>query len=76
MTRKLAIRVRADEVANVQAVIASEEDRAILKILRDETTYLVLLVRLRNEERKAEMAGEIEVSTVVKSGPNDQERLF
>lgn len=51
--RKLAIALRADDVASVQAVLTSGQDRAILRLLRDETTLLVLLVRVANEERKA-----------------------
>ena len=62
LTQKLDIQVRADDVANVQAVVASGEDRAILRLLRDETMLLVLYVRLR----KAEFVGEAEI----------EERLF
>jgi hypothetical protein len=76
MTRKLSIQIRADDVANVQAVVASGDDRAILKLLRDETTLLVLYVRMRNEERKAEFTGEAEIATVVPANVDPQERLF
>lgn len=58
LCRRLNVRVRADEAERVNAIIASGEDRAVLKALRDETTYLVLLVRLKNEERKADYAAE------------------
>lgn len=76
MSCKLSIQVRSDDVSNVQAVTSSGNDRAILKLLRDETTLLVLMVRLRNEERKAERADAMEIATVVRMGPDDQERLF
>lgn len=76
MTRKLAIQIRTDDVANVQAVTASGDDRAILKLLRDETTLLVLYVRMRNEERKAEREGGAEIAMVVPMTTDPQERLF
>lgn len=33
--------------------ISLGETRTVLKCIRDETTYLVLLVRVRNDERRA-----------------------
>lgn len=54
VTRKLNVTLRADALEAVQSVIGAGDDRAILKALRDETTYLVLLVRVANEERKAD----------------------
>ena len=76
LTRKLSIQVRLEDVASVAAVTGSGDDRAVLKLLRDETTYLVLLVRLRNEERKAERAEEAEIATIVPMTIDPQERLF
>lgn len=52
LCQKLSVTVRADDVPLVQALIGAGEDRAVLKALRDETTYLVLLVRSKNEDRK------------------------
>lgn len=54
LCRKLDVTIRAEHAAAVQAVLTSGQDRAVLKALRDETTLLVLLVRVANEERKAE----------------------
>lgn len=39
-------------LSDVRAVCASGHDRAILRILRDESAYVVTLVRLENDERK------------------------
>ena len=54
--QRLGIDITSKELAGVQAVIGSDEDREVLRKLRNETTHLVLLVRLRNEERKKEVA--------------------
>jgi HPt (histidine-containing phosphotransfer) domain-containing protein len=54
LCRKLDIAIRAEYTEAVAGVIASGQDRAVLSALRDETTYLVLLVRIANDERKAE----------------------
>lgn len=52
ITIRLAIEIHKDDTESVSRVIQSGEDKAILKMLRDETTLLVLLVRVANEERK------------------------
>lgn len=54
LTQRLNISIRTEDVERVNAVLASMQDRAILKMLRDETTMLVLMCRLKNEDRKAE----------------------
>jgi len=76
LTKKLAISVRHDEVVHVLAVVSSGLDRDILKLLRDDTAYLVMIVRARNEERKAEYAEAAEIATVVSINADPQERLF
>lgn len=53
LTLKLGVAIRADDVRAVNEVLNCGEDRPILKALRDETTTLVLMVRLWNDERKA-----------------------
>ena len=58
MCLRLGIDVAAKELAGVKSVIGSGEDRDVLGRLRNDTTYLVLLVRLRNEERKETIATE------------------
>lgn len=42
----------ADERVRIDAVLNAGSDRELLKLLRDETTVLVLMVRLRNQERQ------------------------
>lgn len=54
-------RNEADRAA-AQAVLASGQDRAILRILRDETPYVVMLLRVEAAER-AELYREIEAAT-------------
>lgn len=53
ITTRLGIIIRSDDVESVTAILNSGRDREALKALRDEATYLVLLVRVQNEERKA-----------------------
>jgi len=52
ITQRLGIAIFADDTEKVAAVMQCGEEKAILKMLRDETTLLVLLVRVANEERK------------------------
>lgn len=44
----------ADDRAEVEHIANAGNDRAILKLLRDETTLLVLMVRVANQERRDE----------------------
>lgn len=50
------MRIATEDVPAVQAVLQSGQDRALLKLLRDEATTCVLMVRLANEARKGEWA--------------------
>lgn len=55
------------------SVIASGEDRRILKQLRDESSTLVLMVRLENEKRKDEWRKQSEQTRqVVKQSFSDE----
>jgi hypothetical protein len=54
ITARLGIKIQTEHVEQVRGVVSSGQDRALLKMLRDDTTLLVLLVRADNEERKAE----------------------
>lgn len=56
LSSRLGVRIATEDVVAVQAVLQSGQDRALLKLLRDEATTCVLLVRMINEERKAEWA--------------------
>ena len=53
LMRKLDIQIRGDDVAAINAALAGNE-REMLRALRNETTALVLMIRLKNEERRAE----------------------
>jgi hypothetical protein len=44
----------ADDRATVEQIANSGNDRAILKLLRDETTLIVLMVRVANQEKSDE----------------------
>jgi len=43
---------RDEERARAEEILNSGNDRALLKLLRDETTLLVLMVRVRNQQRQ------------------------
>lgn len=50
---RTASNIRAADTAAVEEVLNSGSDAAILKLLREETTYLVLLVRVANQQRRS-----------------------
>ncbi len=50
--KKIPITVQKQHLDDVLSVVNRGEDEKILDWIRDETTYLVILVRLKNEERK------------------------
>jgi len=52
ITTRMGIVIFADDTGKVTAVMQQGEDKIILKMLRDDTTLCVLLVRVANEERK------------------------
>jgi len=43
-----------DDVETANDALREGDDRAMLKLMREETTLLVLMVRLRNQERREE----------------------
>jgi len=45
---------RAEDREKVNGILNGGQDRALLKLIRDETTLLVLMVRIRNQERQDE----------------------
>ena len=61
---KLNASVRPE--AGIEEILNSGSDRAMLKLLRDETTLIVLMVRIANQERREEWeklhTAEIEIS--------------
>jgi hypothetical protein len=44
----------ADDRATVERIANSGNDRALLKLLREETTLIVLMVRVVNQEKREE----------------------
>lgn len=52
ITTRLGITINSGDVQQVTETVGNGQDRALLKMLRDDTTLLVLLVRADNEERK------------------------
>lgn len=69
LTTRLGVEIRREDVELVTGVMQSGEDKAILKMLRDETVLLVLLVRVANEERKAKF----EAKKLAKKEPHEKE---
>lgn len=51
---RMSVAIASDDLDAVHAALNAGRDKAILSQLRDETTALVLMVRLENEKRKAE----------------------
>jgi hypothetical protein len=43
-----------EERAVAETILRNSDDKAMLKMLREETTMLVLMVRVENEEKHAE----------------------
>lgn len=52
IVQRLGIEIREIDAVSVAEIIKCAADRDILHALRDETTLLVLMVRVANEERK------------------------
>jgi hypothetical protein len=57
---KLGAQIKSEDSAAAEAILNGGDDRALLKLMREETTLLVLMVRVVNQERqerwKAEQA--------------------
>lgn len=53
---RMGIAISDAHAAKVAAIIQGGDDREILKMLRDDTALLVLLVRVANEERREKTA--------------------
>ena len=51
---RLQVRIAADDVEVVERVVSSGYDRELLRLLRDEATTLVLMVRIENDKRRDE----------------------
>lgn len=45
---------RAEEREDAECILNSGNDRDLLKVMRDETTLVVLMVRVANQERREE----------------------
>lgn len=74
IVQRLDILLHKDDTEKVAAILHGE-DKAKLKMLREETTLLVLLVRVSNEERKVKFAKKIKEQPsedVSVSGPSDR----
>jgi len=50
----LQAQIKASDVKESEKILNSGQDKELLKLLRDETTLLVLMVRLANQERQDE----------------------
>ena len=55
LTRKLSINVTAADAPHIAKALASFDARELLKMLREETTLLVLLCRIKNQERREKL---------------------
>lgn len=50
--KRIPCTMQAQYTKSIVSVVESNQDETILNWLRSETTYLIMLVRLRNQERK------------------------
>lgn len=51
---KLQAQIETKDSMAIEAILNGGNDRALLKLLREETTLLVLMVRVANQERREE----------------------
>ena len=51
---KLQAQIKTDDASIADEILNGGQDRALLKLLREETTMIVLMVRVVNQERKEE----------------------
>jgi len=51
---RLQVKIAAGDVEMVNAALASGRDRELLRLMRDEATTVVLMVRLENDKRREE----------------------
>lgn len=72
LVQSLAIQIRRDDAAGCSQILNSHRDRAVLKALRDETTTLVLMARIANdqsrEQWKLERARDTELDRALAPG--------
>lgn len=54
----LGVEILAKDVETVNGVLRDGQDRTLLKLMRDETTLLVLMVHVENQQRRAGWAAE------------------
>lgn len=57
LTTRLGVSIASDDAQRVTEFLRSADERKTLKALREEATYLVLVVRVANEERRATQGG-------------------
>lgn len=53
--RRLPLDLQAQYIKDIKKVVDSAQDEEILNWLRTESTYMMMLVRLRNQQRKEEL---------------------
>lgn len=75
MVNSLCLRLGATLGTNAEdreqagAMLAVADERALLKLLREETTLIVLMVRIANQERQAQARERIEAELGPDAGP-------
>lgn len=62
------IQVRTDDIGKCNELLSSGEDREVLRCLRENTTVLVLMVRLENENRQRLRKQQEDLNRPVSSG--------
>ena len=70
LCRRLGIEIRGDDLRAVTETLETVEGSDLLRALRDETTILVLLCRLKNQERREQWKKEHNENVSVRDAGN------
>lgn len=78
---KLDAQIQARDTACAEEILNSNNDKALLKLYRDETTLIVLMVRVRNQERReaweaAQAENDITPTDLSETEETENEDLF
>ena len=72
LSLKLNAPIKNEFTAEVEGIINSGDDKTLLKIIREETTLVVMMVRLKNEERLADYEAKMAEQATIEQMTNDE----
>jgi len=53
--KRIPVDLQAQYAKDIMSIVDSNEDDKVLNLIRTESTYMVMVVRLRNQERKEQL---------------------